>query len=352
MKQKESSKLNESRRDFIKKSSAGIIGLSLFCNIPKSILAEVKKNAAKKSRVVLVKSSKVINNEGEVNFTLLEEMLEKGLTSFNNQKPSHELWSKYFTQKDIVGLKINTLGLSSIAKGPGVKHFSCITDAIIASASKASFKEQNFIIWDRSEEELISAGYTIQKELDKKRVIGCVESRGGDSSLFSDEIKVGDKSTRLTKILTESCTALINIPVLKDHGNAGFTGALKNHYGTINNAREFHSNNCTNPGIPEINALPQIRSKQKLIIADALLGVFNGGPRWNRNSMWPYGGILVSEDPVAIDTVLLGIINEKRKSEGLDLISENRTRHIQLSSELGLGTCDLANIDLVKIDLG
>jgi len=281
-------------------------------------------------------------------------MLDKGITGFSGEKSASSYWSKIFSPKESIGLKVNTLGLSNVSGSPVTNHFQAVTSSIIGSFNGTGIEEGNFIIWDRSEEELISAGFAIQNEKGKTRVLGNVGTRrgGGGIGYSEEELKAGDKTTHLSKILTEMCSSIIAIPLMKDHGVAGVTGALKNHYGSIDNAREFHANNGTNPGIPDINLLPGIRSKQKLIIMDALMGVFNGGPRWDRRFIWPYGGILIGTDPVAIDTVMFGIINEKRKSEGLDLISESNARHIRISGEMGLGSNNMEEIDLVKIELG
>lgn len=342
------------RREFIKRTSASALGISLLGGLPESIKASLlKSNVISKSKVVLVRNPNVITQNGEVNHTILKEMLNKALTNFSGVSPA-AYWQKLFSPNDTIGLKVNTLGLSNISRSSLTKHFDAVTSAIIESCKEAGFNEENFIIWDRSNEELISAGYTIQKEKGKTRVLGVLESRrGGDNSIFHEkEYLLGNKTTRITKILTDQCTGIINIPLIKDHGSSGFTGALKNHYGTINNAREFHSNNCTNPGIPEVNMIDVIRNKQRLIISDALLSVFNGGPRWERRFTWAYGGILVGTDPVAIDTVMFNILNEKRVSEGLSAISDNIARHIHLSKEIGLGTNDINEIDFVEINLG
>ena len=42
------------------------------------------------------------------------------------------------------------------------------------------------------------------------------------------------------------------------------------------------------------------------LIADAVLCVYDGGPRWRRNAIAPLGTILIGTDPVAVDAVLLG----------------------------------------------
>lgn len=346
-------RFEESRREFLKKSSTSLIGAALLGNISNTFADTFSTISKSTSKVVLVRHSKVVDQEGIVNSEILNEMLETALTKFNNGKKSSELWNKLFLPKDIIGIKVNLLGLNSISGSNSVSHYSAILEAVLKSSGNADLRRENFIIWDRNSEEFNAAAIKIQKEDGKTKYFGTLNSKNDSiETSFSEEVKVGQKTTRISKILTEQCTALINMPVLKDHGLAGFTGALKNHYGTISNPREFHSDNCTNPGIPEINALPQIRTKQKLIIADALMGVFNGGPRWNRDSMWNYGGILIATDPVAIDKVMLGIINEKRIAEGMNAISDNSTKHIKLSSEMNLGTDNLSEIDFVKIELG
>jgi uncharacterized protein (DUF362 family) len=162
---------------------------------------------------------------------------------------------------------------------------------------------------------------------------------------------VGKSSSRVCSILADQCTSLINIPVPKTHGGSTFTGSLKNHYGTIDNPSELHPNSCTNPGIPEVNTIPMIRDKQKLIICDAMLVAIEGGPRWNRRFTKSYGGILVGTDPVAIDTIALKILDEKRAEDGMDPIAPH-ARHIPLSAELGLGTDNPDNIELLKLELG
>lgn len=351
MKSEKGNKSELTRREFIKKSSVSALGLSLLGSIPATLASEtINQTITGKSKVVLVRNTKVISPEGIVDNDILSSMLDTAITNYSGDSPSI-FWPKIFSPKDIIGLKVNTLGLNQISGSSLTNHFSAVTNVIIQSCKEAGIKEENFIIWDRSNEELTSAGYQIQNELGKTRILGNVSRSDGSAIGYSDkEIKVGDKSTYLAKILTDMCTCLINIPLVKDHGIAEFTGALKNHYGTINNAREFHSNNCTNPGIPEINLIDTIKSKQKLIIADALLGVFNGGPRWDRKFMWPYGGILVATDPVAIDTILFNILNDKRKSEGLAPINDSTARHIRLSAEAGLGKNNLNQIDFLEIN--
>ncbi len=338
-----------SRRDFLKRTSLGTLALAAAGDLSAKILYPFKTVSGSQSKVVLVRHSKVVDAAGSIQQPLLQKMIDKAVIAFSGENTLADAWSKYFSADDVVGLKVNALGLIDLQGMDFLQHFPAVTNAIASGLKKAGVKEGNVIVWDRSEEELSQAGYTINHEPTAMRVIGNKKNRRGSEGQFNPKsYPVGKNSSRVCSILADQCTALVNIPVPKTHGGAVFTGSLKNHYGTIDNPRDFHSNSCTNPGIPEVNTIPMIRDKQKLIVYDAMLVAVEGGPRWNRRFTKPYGGILVGTDPVAIDTIALKILDKKRAEAGMVLIA-SRARHIPLSAELGLGTDNLDNIELVKL---
>ena len=88
---------------------------------------------------------------------------------------------------------------------------------------------------------------------------------GTDRVGYEDDLSAwGSVGSRLSKILTRSSSVLINLPVLKDHDGAGVTIALKNMYGAIHNPNKYHPNGC-DPYVADLNMLPEIRSRMKLI---------------------------------------------------------------------------------------
>ena len=340
-----------SRRDFLKRTSLGTLALAAAGDLSAKILYPFKTVSGSQSKVVLVRHSKVVDAAGSIQQPLLQKMIDKAVIAFSGENTLADAWSKYFSAGDVVGLKVNTLGLIDLQGMDFLQHFPAVANAIAAGLKKAGVKEENVIVWDRSEEELSQAGFTINREPTAMRVIGNKKNRRGSEGQFNPKsYPVGKSSSRVSSILADLCTAMINVPVPKTHGGAVFTCSLKNHYGTIDNPREFHPNSCTNPGIPEVNTIPMIRDKQKLIVCDAILVATEGGPRWNRRFTKPYGGILVGTDPVAIDTIALKILDEKRAEDGMEPIA-SRVRHIPLSAELGLGTDNMDNIELVKLAL-
>jgi hypothetical protein len=346
-------KIGLSRRKFIRNSALGMAGLTIGGRSIEGIAFSKAVNlTAAKSKVVLVKHSQVIDSAGKLQQPLLDKMLAKAITTFSGADSLQDAWRQYVTPEDLVGLKLNTLGLMDLQRSDYNQHFTGIIASITAGLRESGIQDKNIVVWDRSDQELQSAGFSIQKEEGRLRILGSNLSRREPGIGFaSTSHAVGGKTTRLSRIFTEMNTALINIPLIKTHSNAVFTCALKNHYGTIENARDFHANNCTQPGIPEINALPEIKKKQKLIIVDALLIPIEGGPRWRRNFIRPCGALLVGTDPVAIDAVAADIMDGLRKKDSLEPLV-GRIPHIELAEKLGLGTAQKDNIDLQSIELG
>jgi hypothetical protein len=343
---------HRSRRKFIKQLTSGAIGFALADKIGTSYASFPHILGETKSKVVVVKHSKAIESSGAANRQIIQEMLDSGMIEFTGKKTLEDAWLQFFTSDETVSLKMNTLGLNNLLGTDYIQHFKAISDAVLNGLRSISMPEKNIIIWERSDEELVNGGYEIQREEGKLRVMGTRQRMRGENEGFNPEsFPVGTFTTRVHRFITDFSSSYINMPVMKTHGIAGVSGSLKNHYGSIDNPRTFHENNATNPGIPEINAIPVIKNKQKLIIADALLGVFDGGPRWNRDKLWINNEIIIGTDPVAVDTVMQIKLDEHRDLEGLEPIEANAI-HLPLSEELGLGNYKISNIDIQIVDLG
>jgi len=64
----------------------------------------------------------------------------------------------------------------------------------------------------------------------------------------------------------------------------------------------------------EIWHLPHVKGKTKLILVDALYPLCDKGPQADPRYKWPYSGLIAGTDPVAVETVCLRIIEEKRRA--------------------------------------
>ena len=346
------------RRGFLKQTALAAAGLAAAQKMGRAgAIFEAKPagaaaalGAADKSKVILVRSKSVVDAAGKVETALLENMLDKGITSFTGLGSASDSWKKFIAAEDVVGLKINTLGNADIKGMDYTRHFGAVIGAVAGGVRKAGIADKDIVVWDRSEEEMIEAGLTMQRDPGSMRFIANKVSRRDAGEYAATTYPVGGLTSRVSRILDEVTTSMINICVPKTHGGAVFTNALKNHYGTIDNPGRMHANNCSNPGIAEVNAIPIIRKKQKLIVSDALLMVIEGGPRWDRRFIRPFGGILIGTDPVAVDAVALSLLDEMRKAEGMEPIAP-RVLHIGLAGQLGLGKSRLEDIDLVALNV-
>lgn len=341
-----------SRRNFLKQSALTAFGLAAAGKLSPSLDGLFPEaSLPEKSRVVLVRHPGVVDADGRVQGRLLQEILDRAITEFSGRSAVADAWRQFVSTEDVVGLKVNTLGLTEVQGTDCTQHFSAIIEAIASGLRRAGVKDKNMVVWDRSEEEMVQAGLTIQKNPEAMRVIANKAGRRDAGDYSPRAYPVGGLSSRVSRILAEVCTALINIPVPKTHGNSVFTCSLKNHYGSIDNPSRMHANACCDPGIAEVNAIPVIREKQKLVVSDALLLVIERGPRWDRRFIRPYGGVIVGTDPVAVDAVALKILDDKRAEDGMDRIAA-RVPHLALAEKLGLGQSRLDDIDLVEISLG
>jgi hypothetical protein len=90
-----------------------------------------------------------------------------------------------------------------------------------------------------------------------------------------------------------------------------------------------------------------------LHICDGLNAQYEGGPSYMPQWMWPFNGLLVARDPVALDYVGWNIIEKKRAELGMKSLRELRRepRYILTAAdaEHRLGICDPKRIERVEI---
>ena len=67
-----------------------------------------------------------------------------------------------------------------------------------------------------------------------------------------------------------------------------------------------------NAKLGEIWNLPFVKGKTKLVLVDALYPLCDKGPQSDPRYKWAYNGLIAGTDPVAVETVCLEIINQKR----------------------------------------
>jgi len=148
-------------------------------------------------------------------------------------------------------------------------------------------------------------------------------------------------------------TALINVPFLKDHNIAGLSCALKNlSHGLIKHPARYHADGCS-PFVADIVALPAIRGKLRLNLVDALRVVYHGGPEATSHNVADLGMLMASEDPVAVDSVGVQIINDVRERLGMShlVAGPQDIAYLAAAHDRGLGVAVSHGIDVERTNL-
>ena len=293
-------------------------------------------------KVIRIRSPLVTAASGRIDIDILYQMLEAGLRAFFGDGDCQDHLRSLFADDDVVGIKVNTLG------GPGISTRVELVERFSGLLFDAGIPRKNHLVWDRSDRELRSAGYTVKASGE----LPCFGTDHSGTGYAEDLAVKGGIGSLMSRILTEYSGGIVNMPVLKDHGIAGITCALKNHFGAIHNPNKYHDNGC-DPYIADLNSLEQIRGKERLIIVDCLKVQFHGGPSFQPAWAANYGGLLIGTDPVAIDSIGYGIIEELRGKGGKEPLkgSKRQPIYIRTAAKYGLGSDDLEKIDLKELTI-
>jgi uncharacterized protein (DUF362 family) len=325
-------------------------------------------------RVVQVHSKDCIDEQTEqVNDARVQSMIAQGMTSLTGDKDSRDSWARFFNHDDVVGIKINSSG------APGAMSMPQVVAEIARNLMKVGVKPENIYVHERGRQQMDLIGY--EKFVPAKvRVVSAADFLGFDPFTYVEVNFFGEEDTRsnLLRMVSEKFTKIINVPNMKDHGASGVTGCLKNlAYGEFHNVARSHYKAKTNTlsFIGTLTTVEPLRSKVVLHIMDGLRGVWHAGPfsTDKRFRFYPKQ-MMFGTDPVAMDRLLIDIIDDKRKAEGaisvwnrsLDHFTIDREKwerdpnlnrfirepgHIEYASKLGLGLYDLDRIERQEIRL-
>jgi uncharacterized protein (DUF362 family) len=322
---------------------AAAAGLSL--STPSAITAaacgaDARPKIKRVPRVAVARDQALTRGSISEHRELLEILLDASIQKLTDSSNAAAAWGEFFKPNDRVGIKVNTLGLST---------HPAVVDAIVAGLTKAGVRDENILVWDRFDLELDRAGFKLNRSGRGARCRGTDAERMGRGYQRNIEVS-GEIGSCFSRIVAEEVDALISVPVLKDHNLAGVSLGMKNFYGAIHNPNKYHDDNC-NPYVVDVVSHRFIAPKWCLTITDGTRAQYHNGPGPQPAYAWPFAGLIVSADFVAADAVGADILEAERKAKGLSpLAEENRpTTHITTAGARGLGEADLSKIERVEV---
>jgi hypothetical protein len=280
------------RRDFLRVATGTVIAATL----GQGILEEPRGEPT--AKVILIRNAEVLGGQGKINEEILQSMLDEAVKALMGVGEPLEAWRKLIKNSDIVGVKSNE--------------------------------------WWKM---------PTPKELE-----GAIKRRLLDIGVAGKNIDIDDRGV-LNNPIFLNATALINVRPLRTHHWSGVGTCLKNYIQFVPNPSAYHDEGCSPLG--KIWTYPIVKGKTRLNILSALTPQFygRGANFFDKRYIWPYKGLIVGIDPVAVDAIGAHLIRIKRTAFfGEDRALDVAPIHIMMADKTyRLGVSDLNRIQLIKI---
>ncbi len=342
-------------------------------------------------------------SEFNANAGRVRSMVDRLVSAVTGKENAAAGWRSLVEPRDVVGIKISATGQAS-----GATH-RAVVEAIIDGLRAAGVPTSNIIVWDRDAEDLRAAGYLTR---DGRSTLPCavlaIEPRFGydprevysapvlgkliwgdllfhGNPIAADETLQPERTTfglnpledhptptptitgarnagllarenlsnvsHYCTILSRKVTKIVNVPVFADSYFAGIGGALYNV--TIPNVDNWRrlvgAPRYGTTAIPEMYSDPQLGGKIVLNLTDGLIAQIAGGPAFQPLYARPLGTLYASRDAVALDSVVLRLLEIWRAQSHLPTLTESAA-HVKTAGDIGLGNFAAEKIDLRTLE--
>ncbi len=280
------------RRNFLRVAA----GTTMAATLGSGIFSESRGEAT--AKVVLIRNAEVLGSQGKIQEEILQSMLDEGVKALLGATDPVEAWRKLVKSSDVVGVKSNA--------------------------------------WER---------LPTPKELER-----VIKRRLLDVGVAENNVDIDDRGVLNNPIFLKA-TALINVRPLRTHHWAGIGTCLKNYIQFVPNRSAYHDEGCSPLG--KIWTYPLVKGKTRLNILCALTPQFygRGANFFDKRYVWPYRGLIVGTDPVAVDAIGAHLLQTKRIAFfGEDRALDVPPIHIMAADKTyHLGVSDLSRIQLIKL---
>jgi len=161
---------------------------------------------------------------------------------------------------------------------------------------------------------------------------------------FYQEVEIaGGRDLKKVQALKPALEAdiIINLPKAKTHGSTTVTLGLKNLMGLVYEPRAFHSQHNLHQAIAELSLL----LKPGLTIIDASTVMVDNGPG-GPGKLEPLNLVVAGTNPVEVDSVMVSLSHWYGRK-----IKPEEVKHLKIANDLGLGKVDLSLINYSRIEI-
>ena len=332
-----------------------------------------------RGRVVSVRSDRSLDvATGQADAAVVREMMARGMRTLTGAASVAEAWRQFFTPADVVGIKVKCGGYPH-----AVSAYEIVAECV-RQLQDVGVPAAQVYVYERFQNQLDEVNYAPHLPPGVHMVAAERANRYTDNTAYDPDVYVeaslfGEEDTRsnMMRLASRVVTKIINIPNMKDHGATGVTGCLKNiAYGSFSNVARTHERgkSHTYSMVGTLASVEPLRSRTVLQIMDGLRGVWHAGPfaRTTKYVFYPKQ-MLFGTDPVAIDRLLLDIIDTKRREQGAISIWDRSPAslkidngaardadpnvniiirepgHVEYAASLGLGEHDLRKIRVDEV---
>jgi len=276
-------------------------------------------------------------------------------------------------EKGKVGLKVYS------DSGPGLSTPANLVEAVVQSLVKRGFQRSDIFILGLKGRMLRESGF-LPPLSRRSMYFNQVFVRSLDSGRYYDErwfydsplpaqsaqywinlekenavgSQDGEENARksfLPMPLMHEVDFWINLPCYSDHPTLGVNGALMNAtlWNASNTSRFLRSPASAPVAVAEMGAVPELRETWALNIASLQRFQYVGGPIFNAMYTVSEPVVMLSDNPVLLDSIMRERINEHRKKNGFAPLPED-LKILAYSEQLGLGQMDTNFANLVSIN--
>ncbi len=314
------------RRDFLKTGAAAAAGAAVVQPFAvRSATADTTVRA--RPKVVRVHDDRATYWDyssnyyfDHVNQGVVDDMLDVGVKCLTNTFTVADAWNVImasYVPGDKVAVKINMNNYAGMSNE---------MDAIAPSINALCHGLVDVMGIPVADIRVYDCSRPIHQQRVKDRVnyaVTYVES--GDALAQADydaPVTFRNISTQYIPLVVSQSQHLINLPLFKDHFYVLATMCFKNHLGTSKpGPSSLHSSIHTN--LSDFYVNPHIRDKTRLVLGDALFGLWNGGPygdpvQWDTFPNGPTpNSLFLSFDPVAHESVMVDYLLAEQAHHGV-----------------------------------